>query len=70
MEFLPKEQCQKVLYLCIILLHDINYIIVLSYGFHIMFNMFNKQDCKNGNTNKPNTFVQLTCKAGLTLCDF
>ncbi len=53
MEFLPKEQCQKVLYLCIILLHDINYIIVLSYGFHIMFNMFNKQDCKNGNTNKP-----------------
>ncbi len=37
MEFLPKEQCQKfVLYaFCF---HDINYIIVLSYEFHIIFN--------------------------------
>ncbi len=38
MEFLPKEQCQKVLFLYIMLLHDINDIIVLSYEFHIMFN--------------------------------
>ncbi len=30
MEFLPKEQCQRVSFLYVILLHDINYIIVLS----------------------------------------
>ncbi len=39
-EFLPKEQCPKVLLLYIILLHDINDIIVLSYGLHIMCNFF------------------------------
>ncbi len=33
MEFLPKEQCQIVIFLCIILLHDINYIAVFSYEF-------------------------------------
>ncbi len=61
-EFLPKEQCPKVLLLYIILLHDINDIssfmcafLWLTYHvqfFHIMFNMFNKQDCKNSNTIK------------------
>ncbi len=35
MEFLPKEQCQKVNFLYVILPHDINYI-VLSYEFHIV----------------------------------
>ncbi len=36
MEFLPKEQCQEIVFLYIMLLHDINKIIVLSYEFHIM----------------------------------
>ncbi len=37
MEFLPKEQCQEVLFLYITLVHDINDIMVLSYEFHIIF---------------------------------
>ncbi len=36
MEFLPKEQCQKDLFLLFILLDDINYIIVLPYEFHVV----------------------------------
>ncbi len=39
-EFLPKEQCPNVLLLYISLLHDINDIVVLSYGLHIMCNFF------------------------------
>ncbi len=69
MEFLPKEQCPKLLLLYIILLHDINYIILVTYGFHIvqlfpvMSNMFNKQDCKNSNTIKTLPIPNLTCKS-------